>query len=141
MDFSPPAILVVEDNEDDQQFIRRALRAAPTPATVTTVRDGDEAIAYFSGDTPFEDRLRYPVPSIVLLDLKLPRRTGLEVLRWMREHALTASLPVIVLSSSEGQAELNRAYELGVSTYLIKPEGFRHLLATVWGTLPPARTA
>src|SRR5437870_5595229 len=108
MELTPPIVLVAEDNEDDEFFNRRALQAAPAQSTLTYIWNGDEAVEYLVGPPHLEDPTRYPLPSVVVLDLKLPRRTGLEVLRWIREHAATASVHVIVLSSSEQESDLNR---------------------------------
>jgi DNA-binding response OmpR family regulator len=93
--------------------------------------DGDAALNYLAGRPPYDDRTRYPIPSLVLLDLKLPRRSGLEILQWMREQEDLKSIPVIILTSSQQSLDIDRAYELGANSYLVKPVGFDGLLEMV----------
>ncbi|MGZ8920414.1 MAG: response regulator, partial [Limisphaerales bacterium] len=99
------------------------------------------AVAYLQGVETFSDRDRHPVPDLVLLDLKMPRKSGLEVLGWIREQANYKRLPVVVFTSSKHDQDINRAYELGANSYLVKPVGFDALLETVkqihlyWATL------
>ncbi len=114
---------MVEDDADQVLFLGRAFaKAAPakTPA-LNVCRDGEEAIAYLSGDAEYADRSTYPIPSLVLLDLKLPRKSGMDVLAWIRRDPRVGSLPVIVFSSSSEPRDLQRAYALGVNSYLVKP--------------------
>jgi CheY-like chemotaxis protein len=95
------------------------------------VRDGDEAIQYLGGRGVFADRSRYPLPSLVLLDLKLPKRSGLEVLEFLRAQPSMKQTPVIVLTSSQESTDIQRAYALGANSYLLKPVGFDGLLEMV----------
>lgn len=124
-------ILLVEDSPDDALLIQRACRKANLANPVELVRDGEEAVAYLSGATPYEDRARFPLPVFMLLDLKLPRRSGLEVLGWVREQPALRRLPVVVLTSSRESVDVNRAYDLGVNSYLTKPVGFEALIEMV----------
>jgi CheY-like chemotaxis protein len=124
-------ILLVEDSPDDALLIQRAFRKANLANPVQLVRDGEEAVAYLSGAAPYEDRARFPLPVFMLLDLKLPRRTGLEVLAWLRQESGVRRLPVVVLTSSRESVDVNRAYDLGVNSYLTKPVGFEALLEMV----------
>ena len=125
-------ILLVEDSPDDALLIQRAFRKANLANPVQLVRDGEEAVAYLSGNAPYEDRTRFPLPVFMLLDLKLPRRSGLEVLAWVRqESVMVKRLPVVVLTSSRESVDVNRAYDLGVNSYLTKPVGFEALLEMV----------
>jgi len=124
-------ILLVEDSPDDALLIQRAFRKANLANPVQLVRDGDEAVAYLSGATPYEDRGRFPLPVFMLLDLKLPRRSGLEVLAWLRQEPAVRRLPVVVLTSSRESVDVNRAYDLGVNSYLTKPVGFEALIEMV----------
>ena len=88
-------------------------------------------MAYLAGEGPFADRQRHPFPVLVLLDLKLPRRSGLEVLEWIRAQTGLKRLPVVVLTSSKEATDVNRAYDLGANSYLVKPVGFDSLLELV----------
>jgi len=124
-------ILLVEDSPDDALLIQRAFRKANLANPVQLVRDGEEAVAYLSGAPPYEDRTRFPLPVFMLLDLKLPRRSGLEVLAWLRQESVVKRLPVVVLTSSRESVDVNRAYDLGVNSYLTKPVGFEALLEMV----------
>jgi CheY-like chemotaxis protein len=124
-------ILLVEDSPDDALLIQRAFRKANMANPVQLVRDGEEAVAYLSGAPPWDDRARFPLPVFMLLDLKLPRRSGLEVLAWVRQESTVKRLPVVVLTSSRESVDVNRAYDLGVNSYLTKPVGFEALLEMV----------
>src|SRR2546426_3324651 len=98
---------------------------------IQTVEDGEEAVAYLSGKPPYADRDRYTLPALMLLDLKLPRKSGLEVLQWVRQQDGLKRLPVVVLTSSRETADVNRAYDLGANSYLVKPVAFEALLDVV----------
>ena len=131
MNASAYPILLVEDSPDDALLIQRAFRKANLANPVQLVRDGEEAVAYLGGTPPYQDRTRFPLPVLMLLDLKLPRRTGLEVLAWVRQEPALKRLPVVVLTSSRESVDVNRAYDLGVNSYLTKPVGFEALLEMV----------
>ena len=131
MSVSAFPILLVEDSPDDALLIQRAFRKANLANPVELVRDGEDAVAYLSGAAPYEDRERFPLPVFMLLDLKLPRRSGLEVLAWVREQPALRRLPVVVLTSSRESVDVNRAYDLGVNSYLTKPVGFEALIEMV----------
>ena len=124
-------ILIAEDNPDDVTLIRRAFVKAALPSSLQIVRDGDSAIAYLSGTDGFEDREAFPFPALLLLDLKLPRRSGFDILTWIRSHQHLRRLPIVVLTSSREGGDINRAYELGANSYLMKPVKFEHLLEMV----------
>jgi CheY-like chemotaxis protein len=121
---SGTAILLVEDDANDVILIRRAFAKAEIKNPVYTVEDGDAAVAYLAGEGTYANRSDYPLPGVVLLDLKLPRRSGLEVLEWVRQSPTLRRLPVVVLTSSRESADVNRAYDLGANSYLVKPVGF-----------------
>jgi CheY-like chemotaxis protein len=114
-------ILLVEDNEDDVFLMENALAMAEVKARLEVVRDGQEALHYLSGTAQFADRERFPFPSVILLDLKLPYRSGLDILAWMRQETNLPSAIVVVLTSSDEPADLKTAYGLGANTYLVKP--------------------
>lgn len=121
-------VLLVEDNPDDVMLVERAFAKARIVNPLVRVADGDEAVAYLGGAGKYRDRESYPVPTLILLDLKLPRRSGLEVLQWLREHAALRRIPVIMLTSSREGPDVDRAYDLGVNSYLVKPVAFDALL-------------
>lgn len=125
-------ILIVEDEPNDVFLIERAFRKCDSHHVLHSVGDGDEAIAYLDGTREFADRQKYPLPSIVLLDLKLPKRSGLEVLAWLRSRPDSRKrLPVVIFTSSKQATDINRAYELGANSYLVKPVAFDGLLELV----------
>ncbi len=127
-------ILLVEDDENDVFLIQRAFRRLDLPHTLQVVEDGEAAIAYLDGQAPYNDPERYPLPDLILLDLKLPRRSGLEVLAWIRQQQELRRLLVVVLTSSRETPDINRAYDLGANSYLVKPIDFQAFLTMV-GTL------
>jgi len=124
-------ILLVEDDPNDVLLIRRAFRKSDVANPIQVVGDGEEAIAYLSGRGPYADRERYPLPVLLLLDLKLPRKSGFEVLEWLRQQPGLKRLPVAVLTSSAETPDINRAYDLGANSYLVKPVRFEGLLRMV----------
>jgi CheY-like chemotaxis protein len=126
-------ILLAEDNSTDVLMIRRAFTKANMQGTLEVADDGDKAVAYLSGQGKFADRDAHPLPVLLLLDLKLPRRSGFEVLAWVRQQAELRRLPVVVLTSSEESTDINRAYDLGANSYLVKPVNFDALLEMVKG--------
>ncbi|OLC08799.1 MAG: two-component system response regulator [Gemmatimonadetes bacterium 13_1_40CM_70_11] len=131
MNANGSTILLVEDNPDDVLLIRRAFQKAGIGNPVVAVEHGDEAVAYLDGTGAYADRQRYPIPALVLLDLKLPRRSGLEVLGWVRQHEGLKRLPIVVLTSSRDEGDINKAYDLGANSYLVKPVAFDELLRLV----------
>ncbi|RME73196.1 MAG: response regulator [Verrucomicrobia bacterium] len=127
-------ILVVEDDPNDIILIERAFRKARVVNPLQFVRDGDQAVDYLDGRPPFEDRERHPLPTLILLDLKLPRRSGLEVLEWLKAHPELRRIPTLVLTSSRESRDVGRAYDLGANSYLLKPvnpEDLLHIVETV----------
>lgn len=116
-------MLLVEDDPADVRLIQRAFGKLADNVQVIRLKDGDEAVAYLSGEAPFENRAAYPMPSVLLLDIKLPRRSGFEVLQWLRrQDSGLKRMPVIMLTSSRHSVDVNRAYDLGANSYLTKPE-------------------
>ena len=128
---SRATILHVEDDSNDALLFRHACQKAGVTLDVQEVADGDEAMAYLSGQEVFSNRGKHPLPHVVLLDLKMPRATGFEVLSWIRAHPQIGHLPVVVLSGSELQDDIQRAYAAGANSYLIKPLGFSALVDLV----------
>ena len=114
-------ILLVEDNEDDIFLMRRAFSSADIANPVQIVNDGQSAIDYLSGIGGFADRNAYPIPIIVFLDVKLPHRSGHDVLTWIRRRKELDPLIVIMLTASNEPSDINRSYSLGANSYLVKP--------------------
>ena len=112
------SILLVEDNPDDEALTLRALRKHDLADEVVVVRDGAEALAFFYEATRAGDE---PLPELVILDLKLPKVDGLQVLKILRDDAHTRRLPVVVLSSSSEERDIVQSYELGANSYVRKP--------------------
>jgi CheY-like chemotaxis protein len=114
-------LLLVEDNEDDVFLMQRALKGARVTNPLFVVEDGQQAVDYLGGTGKFADRDKYPLPSVVFLDLKLPFLSGHDVLAWIRRQRALESLVVIVLTSSNEASDLSRCYSLGANSYLVKP--------------------
>jgi two-component system response regulator len=110
-------ILLVEDNASDAELTLRALKQRNLANQVHVCRDGAEAMDFFSGGTG-------PVPKVILLDLKLPKVDGLEVLRRLKLDGRTKSIPIVVLTSSREEPDIERAYALGANSYIVKPVDF-----------------
>jgi CheY-like chemotaxis protein len=121
-------ILVADDDADDVLLLRRAFRKANLPNPVHVVNDGESAIAYLSGEGRYGDRDDHPMPVLLLLDLKMPRKTGFEVLEWIRAQPRLRRLRVVVLSSSRQAGDVDHAHELGANSYLVKPVVFAELV-------------
>lgn len=127
MDDSSYTILLVEDEENDAMLVKMAFEKNNIPNPVQWVRDGMEAIAYLNGEGPFADRKKYPFPEVLLLDLKMPRMTGLELLAWIHEHPDFKIIPTIIMTSSKQEMDIEKAYNLGANTYMTKPCSFDEL--------------
>lgn len=124
-------ILVVEDEPDAITLLQHAFHKAGIRNPVHTARDGDHAIAYLSGQGACADRTAHPLPHLVLLDLKLPRCSGLEVLEWIRAQPALRGLPVVILTSSKERTDVRRAYAAGANSYLVKPSSLAGLIELV----------
>jgi CheY-like chemotaxis protein len=114
-------ILLVEDDANDVFFLRHAFEGAGITNPLHVVDDGQKAIDYLAGEGPYADRRRFPYPGLVLLDLKLPVRMGLDVLHWIRQQPKLRTLLVVVLSSSSDTRDIDEAYRLGARSFLVKP--------------------
>lgn len=114
-------ILLVEDDPNDQILIRRSFTKASTPIRIVVANDGDEALSYLTAAETSSDPEKYPLPRVVVLDLKLPSRSGIEVLTWVRRHPTFSQIPVVILSSSDQDLDIKKAYESGVNSYIVKP--------------------
>lgn len=116
-----PTILVVEDDDDDVFALKWTLKRTGVPATLQIVRDGLKAVSYLAGTGDFADRRQFPLPDLILLDLKLPFRSGHEILAWLAGQDRLRDIPVIVLSGSDESTDRDRALEMGATGYLVKP--------------------
>lgn len=114
-------ILYAEDEDDDVFFVQKAFCQAAVDIPLVVVPDGQRAIDYLSGEGAFSDRAANPLPQLVLLDINMPGKTGLEVLKWIRSHPSVCALPVIMLTSSNHEADVYRAYQQGANGFLQKP--------------------
>jgi CheY-like chemotaxis protein len=115
-------VLYVEDDPNDVFLLQRAFQKAGVDVALASVGDGLEAEDYLAaGARTATARAKHPLPSLVLLDLKLPKKSGLEVLEWLRGQPDLRLIPVIVLTSSQDRGDVRRAYELGANSYLVKP--------------------
>jgi CheY-like chemotaxis protein len=114
-------IMVVDDREDDLLLIRRAFQRARVLNPIVCLSSGDEAIEYLQGHGTYANRDEYPLPDLILLDLKMPKTDGFEVLQWIRSQRTLSSIRVVVLTSSDQIKDVNRAYELGANSFITKP--------------------
>ena len=136
-----PIVLIAEDSHDDFFLIQRAFRKAEIGAELKWVKDGSEAKAYLLGQGIYSDRQEWPMPVLVIADLKMPLMNGFELLSWVRTRPECRRIPYVVLTSSSQSPDINRAYDMGANSYLVKPGRFEDLLQmsqalkTYWLTL------
>jgi CheY-like chemotaxis protein len=116
-----PIILLVDDAVNDVKLMQLAFQKAEFINPLQSVKDGAEAISYLKGDAPYGDRNQFPLPTVMLLDLNMPRKNGFEVLDWVRHQPLLKRLPVIILTASSRIDDIERAYDLGANAFLVKP--------------------
>jgi CheY-like chemotaxis protein len=122
-------ILLAEDRDDEVMLLRRAFAKANFLNPLQVVSNGEEAIAYLQGEGQYANRDEYPLPSLLLLDLKMPRKDGFEVLQWVRSQpGSLCALRVVVLTASDHIQDVNRAYQLGANSFLVKPVDFPHFV-------------
>ena len=119
---------MAEDDEDHVVLIRHAFSQADLRNPLHVVWDGEEAISYLKGDGKYFNRDEYPLPDLLLLDLKMPRVDGFEVLKWIRQQPTLAALRVLVLTSSDELRDVNKAYQLGANSFLVKPLDFEDVI-------------
>ena len=127
----PVTILVAEDQPVEVMLLKRAFSQVGVKTPVRFVKDGQEAIDYLSGQESFNDREANPLPCMMLLDLKMPRMDGFEVLDWVRQQPSLKRLPIVVFSSSTIPEEIDRAYDLGANSFIMKPAGMEAQRAVV----------
>ena len=121
---SEAVILLAEDQEDEVMLLRRAFSKAKFLNPLHVVTNGEEAIAYLQGEGKYASRDEYPLPSLLLLDLKMPRKNGFDVLEWIRQRPGLSAMRVVVLTASDEMRDVNRAYQLGANSFLVKPVDF-----------------
>lgn len=124
-------ILLVEDDPNDALLVRRAVNKRARNVRIQHAADGELAMEYLRGTGEYANRLEHPLPQIVLLDLKLPRASGFDVLAWVKSQPGLCKLPIIVLSSSDEPQDMHNAYAAGANSYLIKPHHFADLAALI----------
>ncbi len=121
MKISDPIVLLVDDSRDDSLLMRVVFERAGFAQPPRFAFDGMDAIAYLQGDGRYGDRTQFPIPTVVLMDLNMPRKNGFEALEWIRGQPAFRRLPVYILSGSSRPQDIERAYDLGANSYLVKP--------------------
>jgi CheY-like chemotaxis protein len=120
-------ILIAEDDENDVIILERALRQAGFMNPFYVCRDGTEVVAYLRREGEFADQQRFPSPRLLITDLKMPRMSGMEVLKWLHDHPECNVIPRIVLTASRQISDIQEAYKWGVNSYLAKPGSYKRL--------------
>lgn len=127
MNIPTETILIVEDEESDVEFLKRAFAKAGVPNPVQAVSNGEEAIAYLRGTGLFANRKAFPFPRVIITDLKMPHMGGLQLLRWIHENPTFRVIPTIVFTSSTAQSDVDEAFQCGAGAYIVKPVEFKEL--------------
>lgn len=120
-------VLAADDEESDRLLLSRAFKLFPAAVTLRMVKDGAEAVSYLTGEGRYADRNEFPLPTIILLDIKMPKMSGFDVLDWIKQNPRYSVVPTIVWSSSDLARDVKLAYELGANAYLQKPGGLREI--------------
>ncbi len=133
-------VLLVEDDLNDIFLVKRAFKLAQIQNPLQVVTDGQDAINYLRGAGKYSDRDAFPLPKLIVMDIKMPRKTGFEVLEWVKgDSRPLRRIPIVIVSSSDNPSDINRAYELGANAYMVKPVNFlavEHLFQSItqyWG--------
>src|SRR3954447_18400199 len=121
-------VLHVEDDPGDKDLLKHACQAADARLNLHWASDGQVAVDYLSGIGPFENRAENPIPDLVLLDIKMPRKTGLEVLEWARARPEYRGLPMVMFTASSQAVDIKRAFDLGANSYIVKPTAYKDLV-------------
>jgi len=127
-------VLLVEDDLNDIFLVKRAFKMARLEEPLQVVTDGEEAVHYLRGEGKYANRDAHPLPKLIVMDIKMPRKTGFEVLQWIKRDGPLRRIPIVIVSSSDRTEDINRAYELGANAYMVKPVDFRaveHLFASI----------
>ncbi len=142
MQVDDPIVLLADDDELATLLMHSVFERAGFVRPLQLARDGVEVIAYLRGDGPYGDRLQHPLPTVLLLDLNMPRKNGFEVLAWIRQQPALKRLHVYVLSASSQLEDIQQAYDLGANSYLVKPgnlDELRHQADTLLAWLKLGR--
>lgn len=131
MDDSNYTILLVEDDENDAMLVQMAFKKNNILNPIQWVKDGSEAVAYLDGEGAYADRKEHPFPEVLIVDLKMPRMSGLELLTWIRDHPEFRVIPTIIMTASKLEADIEKAYSLGANTYMVKPPSLDELAKMV----------
>jgi CheY-like chemotaxis protein len=133
-------VLLVEDDLNDIFLVQRAFKKAQITNPLQVVTDGEKAIQYLQGQGNYRDRDAYPIPKLIVMDIKMPGKSGFEVLEWLKQREQPLhKIPIVIVSSSDDPADINRAYDLGANAYMVKPMNFKeveHLFQSIthyWG--------
>lgn len=124
-------IILVEDNPSDADLIKRALNKNNVANKILHLKDGQEVIDYLFGEGQWKGRTTANTPKVILLDLKMPKVSGIEVLKKIKSNEETRSIPVVILTSSKEDPDIKECYKLGVNSYVVKPVGFEEFSSTV----------
>ena len=124
-------ILLVDDSENDLMLMKIAFEDAGFSNPLQTVENGEQAIAYLKGENPYADRSMYPLPNVILLDLNMPKKSGFEVLAWIRTQPGLKRIPIVILTASVRMEDVEQAYDLGASSFLVKPASMHELIAMI----------
>jgi CheY-like chemotaxis protein len=124
-------ILLVDDSEDDLFFMRAAFKKAEFSGPVHEVHNGEEAIAYLKGEGAYSDRNEFPMPAVMLLDLNMPRKNGFDVVQWVRAQPGLKRISIIILTASMRTEDVERAFDLGATAFLVKPSDLGALAAMI----------
>lgn len=116
--------LLVEDDEDQVELVRRAFAKAKIVNPLHVVRSGEEAMVYLEGAGPYQNREEFPLPKLILLDLKMPGITGFDLIRWIRRQPPLSTVRIVVLTASNEIRDVNQSYALGANSFLVKPVNF-----------------
>ena len=133
MEIKLPVVLSVDDNDVDGALLQRAFKRTAIPAKLFTVNEGPQALSYLSGVGIYQNREQYPIPDLILLDIRMPKMSGLEVLNWIRLQPDLKQATVLILSSSEQPEDITSAKRIGADGYLVKPTKFEDLQKLVRG--------
>jgi len=128
-------VLLAEDNPDDVLLVRLGFKKAGCTCPIFVVTDGEQAVRYLKGEGDYADRDKFPVPVLVLLDLKLPRLNGFDVLSWIRKRLEWKCLPVIILTTSHYGKDIEQAYDLGANSFLTKPSDIDEWMNAIQQTI------
>lgn len=124
-------ILLVEDNPDEVELTKRALTKGKIANKLKVVRDGQEALDYMFHEVINNDKTKAPIPGLILLDIKLPKVDGIEVLRRLKSDSRLKNIPVVMLTTSRREQDIINSYDLGVNSYIVKPVDFDKFVETV----------